>query len=158
MVKNQASALALAEAMERRAVRVYGLAIRVTEDAAIRAALQAVLREEEGHLRRFSAMLEACGGTPADVLLLQTRAAEILLPGGVTELAREEALSSPEKLFGTLCRDEEDAEATYLSLAEKCDDEAAKAAFTAIAAEERSHLLRWQEMLHAAHRQVTGGK
>lgn len=148
IVRNEQQALCVAVEMERRAIRVYERALMLARDEEVRKGIREILADEKEHLRRFSAMKEACpGDANEERMLMQAMAAEMLFPGGVMELERAKGLDTLPGLYAFAAESEQDAVDNYMSFAEKCSDPAVAEAFTSIAAEETFHLAELKKKL-----------
>lgn len=148
IVRNEQQALCVAVEMERRAIRVYERALMLAKDEEVRKGIREILADEKEHLRRFSAMKEACAGDANEErMLMQAMAAEMLFPGGVMELERAKGLDTLQGLYAFAAESEQDAVDNYMSFAEKCTDPAVIEAFTSIAAEETFHLAELKKKL-----------
>ena len=148
IVRNEKQALCVAVEMERRAIRVYERALMLARDEEVRKGIREILADEKEHLRRFSAMKEACAGDANEErMLMQAMAAEMLFPGGVMELERAKGLDTLPGLYAFAAESEQDAVDNYMSFAEKCSDPAVAEAFTSIAAEETFHLAELKKKL-----------
>lgn len=148
IVRNQFQALCVAAEMERRAIGVYRRALMLAGDAAVRDGIREILRDEEEHLRRFTAMKDACpAAQDEERMLLSAIAAEMLYPGGVMELERASGLSTLPGLYAYAAESEQNAVDSYLAFADRCEDPAVARAFEAIAEEEARHLAELREKL-----------
>lgn len=148
IVRNQGEALSVAIAMERRAIRTYERALLLTGDAAVRQGIEEILRDERRHLRRFTEMWDKTVSSPEQQVLLQAMAADVLFPGGVSEMAREDALTTLGGLYRYAMESEANAVETYTGFAEKCDGQA-RAAFMEIVREEAGHLAELKKKVDA---------
>lgn len=148
VVRNEQQALCVAVEMERRAIRVYERALMLARDEKVIAGIREILADEKEHLRRFTAMKEACAGAGNEErMLMQAMAAEMLFPGGVMELERAKGLDTLYGLYEFAAESEKDAVEKYMSFAEKCATPAVAEAFTGIAAEETFHLAELKKKL-----------
>ena len=81
IIRNEQQALCIAVEMERRAVRVYERALMITSDPAVCRGIRDILKDEQEHLRRFTAMkADYPAGEEEEKLLLQALASEMLFP------------------------------------------------------------------------------
>ena len=95
IVRNENQALCVAVEMERRAIGIYERALLLAQDEGVRKGIRDILSDEQEHLRRFTAMRADCGLEKTEErMLLKALAAEVLFPGGVMEMEREQGLSS----------------------------------------------------------------
>lgn len=148
IIRNGQEALQVAVEMERRAIRVYERALKITGDAGARAAVEEILRDEREHLTRFSAMLAQSGGEAADEpALIQAMAADALFPGGVMGMAREDALHDLRSVYRYAADSERRAVEQYGDFARRCAEPAVRRAFLDVAREETSHLASLRERL-----------
>ena len=148
IVRNEQQALCVAVEMERRAIRVYERALMLAKDEQVRKGIREILADEKEHLRRFSAMKEACHGDGAEErMLMQAMAAEMLFPGGVMELERAKGLDTMHGLYEFAAESEQSAVENYMAFAEKCQQPEIAEAFTSIAAEETFHLAELKRKL-----------
>lgn len=147
VIATQGQALMVAMEMERRSIRIYERALLLTEGET-RAEAAAILREEKRHLARFQEMWDRTQPSAEDTVLLQALAAEVLLPGGVMELKREEALNSARELAAYAAECEAGAVKRYAELAKVCAGEA-REAFLSIVREEAGHLAELKHRLSA---------
>ncbi len=146
IVETQGQALTVAMEMERRAIRTYERALMLAEDADVRRGLQSMLSDEKRHLKRFTEMWDQTATSAEERLLLQSMGAEVLFQGGVTEMARENALTTIDGLYRYAMESEQNAVQTYTKFAEQCTGEA-KQAFLDIVREEAGHLIEIRDKL-----------
>lgn len=157
VVRNEQQALCIAVEMERRAIRIYERALMITEDELVRASIEDILKDEREHLRRFSAMKDACPMDAAEErMLIQAMAAEMLFPGGVMEMERSQGLKTIKGLYTFAAESEQDAVEKYAAFAGKCGNERVQEAFLAIAREEAGHLVELKEKLEAMGEDAPG--
>ena len=148
IIRNEQQALCIAVEMERRAVRVYERALMITSDPAVCRGIQDILKDEQEHLRRFTAMkADYPAGEEEEKLLLQALASEMLFPGGVMELERAEGLATLKGLYTYACESEQTAVERYLAFAAKCASPAVNQCFRAIAKEEATHLAELKKVV-----------
>ena len=141
IVRNENQALCVAVEMERRAIGIYERALLLAHSEEVREGIREILADEREHLRRFTAMRENCALDEAEErMLLKAMAAQVLFPGGVMEMEREQGLSSLKGLYAFAAENEKDAVETYLDFSKKCDRPEAAEAFLSIAREESLHL------------------
>ncbi len=150
VMNNECQALCVAMEMERRAIRIYERALMLTEDEQVRAGVEAILRDEREHLRRFGEMRQ-CHPIDAqeEKQLLAAMGAEVILQGGVMAMKREQALDSLLGLYLYAAENEAGAVQTYAEFANKCDDARVKQAFMDIVQEESAHLTELQEKVQS---------
>ena len=134
IIEHQGQALTVAMEMERRAIRTYERALLLAKD------------KERRHLKRFTEMWDKTVNSAEQQVLLQAMAADVLFRGGVTEMAREDALTTLTGLYRYAMESEANAVETYTKFAEKCEGEA-RAAFLEIVREEAGHLAELKEKL-----------
>lgn len=150
IVRNQKQALSVAVDMESRAIRTYERALMLSDRPDVHAAINEILADEREHLRRFAQMQGALEGTDAeDRLLTGALATETLFSGGVMEMKRAHALDSIRSVYEFAAESEQDAVQKYLDFALKCEDNAIREAFCAIAQEEATHLAELNDALEA---------
>ena len=137
IIEHQGQALTVAMEMERRAIRTYERALLLAKDEEVRKGMEDILGDERRHLKRFTEMWDKTVNSAEQQVLLQAMAADVLFRGGVTEMAREDALTTLTGLYRY---------ATYTKFAEKCEGEA-RAAFLEIVREEAGHLAELKEKL-----------
>lgn len=154
IVKNQGEALLVAMDMEKRAIRTYERALLFAEAPQVRQGIEEILRDERQHLKRFTQMWNQTIPSGEQMVLLQAMASDVLFPGGVTEMVREEALSSLLGLYRYAMESEDGAVKTYTEFATKCTGEA-KAAFLDIVQEESGHLESLREKVAAMEKENT---
>lgn len=148
VVRNERQALCIAVEMERRAIRVYERALLIAKDSEVVEGIKSILEEEKGHLHRFSEMKQmTCPEQNEDAMITQALGAEVLFTGGVMEMERAKALTTLKGLYAYAAQSEENAVKTYLSFAEKCQDEHIAGVFRAIAEEESSHFDHLKECI-----------
>lgn len=141
VVRNEGQALCVAVEMERRAIRVYERALMLATDEQVIAGIREILEDEREHLRRFGEMRAEYPLPPEEEkLLISSMAAEVLFPGGVMEMKREQALTTLEGLYRYAADSEADAVETYGGFAAKCADARVQEVFMAIVREESEHL------------------
>ena len=151
IVCNENQALCVAVEMERRAIGIYERALMLAQDEGVRKGIRDILSDEQEHLRRFTAMRADCGLDKSEErMLLKALAAEVLFPGGVMEMAREQGLSTLRGLYAFAAENEKDAVETYLDFSKKCDRPEAAEAFLSIAREESLHLAELKRHLEDA--------
>ena len=139
IIEHQGQALTVAMEMERRAIRTYERALLLAKDEEVRKGIEDILGDERRHLKRFTEMWDKTVNSAEQQVLLQAMAADVLFRGGVTEMAREDALTYA-------MESEANAVETYTKFAEKCEGEA-RAAFLEIVREEAGHLAELKEKL-----------
>ncbi len=132
--------------MERRAIRTYERALLLAKDEEVRKGIEDILSDERRHLKRFTEMWDKTVNSAEQQVLLQAMAADVLFRGGVTEMARENALTTLTGLYRYAMESEANAVETYTKFAEKCEGEA-QAAFLEIVREEAGHLAELKEKL-----------
>ena len=151
IVRNENQALCVAVEMERRAIGIYERALLLAQDEGVIKGIRDILSDEQDHLRRFTAMQADCGLKKTEErMLLKALAAEVLFPGGVMEMEREQGLSSLKGLYAFAAENEKDAVETYLDFSKKCDRPEAAEAFLSIAREESLHLAELKRHLEDA--------
>ena len=137
-VRTAQEALYIACEMEKRAIRLYERALLLFGEGPCRAAISAILRDEQKHLTRFAQMgAETQGFERAS--LLSAQASRVLFPGGLVEAQRKGAFASPRALYAFAAEEEKEAVRQYGAFAAKLSG-SASAAFSAIALEETRHL------------------
>lgn len=144
IIEHQGQALTVAMEMERRAIKTYERALLLTEDEDVRRGIESILRDERRHLKRFTEMWDQTVNSAEQQVLLQAMAADVLFRGGVTEMAREDALTTLPGLYRYAMDSEANAVDTYTQFAEKCEGEA-REAFLEIVREEAGHLAELKE-------------
>ena len=151
IVRNENQALCVAVEMERRAIGIYERALLLAQDEGVIKGIRDILSDEQDHLRRFTAMQADCGLEKTEErMLLKALAAEVLFPGGVMEMEREQGLSSLKGLYAFAAENEKDAVETYLDFSKTCDRPEAAEAFLSIAREESLHLAELKRHLEDA--------
>ena len=151
IVRNENQALCVAVEMERRAIGIYERALLLAQDEGVIKGIRDILSDEQDHLRRFTAMQADCGLEKTEErMLLKALAAEVLFPGGVMEMEREQGLSSLKGLYAFAAENEKDAVETYLDFSKECDRPEAAEAFLSIAREESLHLAELKRHLEDA--------
>lgn len=146
IIEHQGQALTVAMEMERRAIRTYERALLLAKDEEVRKGIEDILGDERRHLKRFTEMWDKTVNSAEQQVLLQAMAADVLFRGGVTEMARENALTTLTGLYRYAMESEANAVETYTKFAEKCEGEA-RAAFLEIVREEAGHLAELKEKL-----------
>lgn len=146
IIEHQGQALTVAMEMERRAIRTYERALLLAKDEEVRKGIEDILGDERRHLKRFTEMWDKTVNSAEQQVLLQAMAADVLFRGGVTEMAREDALTTLTGLYRYAMESEANAVETYTKFAEKCEGEA-RAAFLEIVREEAGHLAELKEKL-----------
>lgn len=156
VVRNELEALSVAVEMERRAIRVYERALMLATEPAVTQGIQAILRDEQKHLKCFMAMKDRHHENEvADANLMKAMGAEMLFPGGVMEMERAEGLTTLVGLYRFATESEHDAMMNYLDFAARCDREDVRKAFMTIAREEASHLAGLRDTLVALEKEET---
>lgn len=154
MIRNQQQALDVAVEMEKRAIRIYELALMLTADEQVLSGIRDILAEEHEHLRRFTEMRgERDSSTAEERVLTEAMAAEALFPGGVMAMKRLDALTTLPGLYRFAAQSEQEAIDQYVAFAAQCEDEAVCQAFRAIAREEVTHLAALNRALSAMEAQ-----
>ena len=133
-----------AQEMEKRAIRLYERALLVFgSQADMHKEISAILREEQEHLRRFTALCGEYFPSLEEQTLLSSKAADALFTGGLVEAQRLGAFDSPRGLIAYAASEEQNARDFYSSMGAALKDAgetaAADALFT-IAQEESMHL------------------
>ena len=148
VVRNDRQALCVAVEMEKRAIRVYERALMLTDSEEVSRGIREILRDEQEHLRRFSAMQQDCDCQPEEErMLIQAMGAEVLFSGGVMEMQRSQGLNTLKGLYAFAADSEYDAMQKYADFADQCSDKAVKEAFMSIAREEATHYAELQSRL-----------
>ena len=151
IVRNENQALCVAVEMERRAIGIYERALLLAQDEGVRKGIRDILSDEQDHLRRFTAMRADCGLEKTEErMLLKALAAEVLFPGGVMEMEREQGLSSLKGLYAFAAESEKEAMETYRDFSRRCSRENTARAFLSIAREESLHLAELKRRLEDA--------
>lgn len=142
IITTMAEAITIAIEMEKRSIRIYERVMMLESSAKARNAAAALLKDEKRHLARFTQLSQKCedNETLRYRQLLKSIAGEILFPGGVMEMSREDSFSSPQALYRYAAEAEETAVSRYQHLADTCPDAETAEAFRMIAAEEQQHL------------------
>ena len=99
IIEHQGQALTVAMEMERRAIRTYERALLLAKDEEVRKGIEDILGDERRHLKRFTEMWDKTVNSAEQQVLLQAMAADVLFRGGVTEMAREDALTTLTGLY-----------------------------------------------------------
>ena len=94
IIEHQGQALTVAMEMERRAIRTYERALLLAKDEEVRKGIEDILSDERRHLKRFTEMWDKTVNSAEQQVLLQAMVADVLFRGGVTEMAREDALTT----------------------------------------------------------------
>ena len=151
IVRNENQALCVAVEMERRAIGIYERALLLAHSEEVREGIREILADEREHLRRFTAMREDCALDEAEErMLLKAMAAQVLFPGGVMEMEREQGLSSLRELYAFAAESEKEAMETYRDFSRRCSREGTARAFLSIAREESLHLAELKRRLEDA--------
>ena len=151
IVRNENQALCVAVEMERRAIGIYERALLLAQDEGVRKGIRDILSDEQDHLRRFMTMRADCGLEKTEEwMLLKALAAEVLFPGGVMEMEREQGLSSLKGLYAFAAESEKEAMETYRDFSRRCSRENTARAFLSIAREESLHLAELKRRLEDA--------
>ena len=151
IVRNENQALCVAVEMERRAIGIYERALLLAQDEGVIKGIRDILSDEQDHLRRFTAMQADCGLEKTEErMLLKALAAEVLFPGGVMEMEREQGLSSLKGLYAFAAESEKEAMETYRDFSRRCSREDTARAFLSIAREETLHLAELKRRLEDA--------
>ena len=151
IVRNENQALCVAVEMERRAIGIYERALLLAQDEGVIKGIRDILSDEQDHLRRFTAMQADCGLEKTEErMLLKALAAEVLFPGGVMEMEREQGLSSLKGLYAFAAESEKEAMETYRDFSRRCSRENTARAFLSIAREESLHLAELKRRLEDA--------
>ena len=119
IIEHQGQALTVAMEMERRAIRTYERALLLAKDEEVRKGIENILGDERRHLKRFTEMWDKTVNSAEQQVLLQAMAADVLFRGGVTEMAREDALTTLTGLYRYAMESEANAVETYTKFAEK---------------------------------------
>ena len=144
-IRDAGEALYTACEMEKRAIRLYERALAVFADGPCQAAIRAILAEERGHLAQFSRMGAGEPGFERGQLL-SAQAGRVLFSGGLTQAHRKGAFDSPAALYAYAAEQEAEAVRRYGEFAALLSGEAS-AAFAAIQAEEKQHLIQFRALL-----------
>lgn len=141
IVRDENQALSVAVEMEKRAIRMYERALMLATDDEVRRGISSILADERRHLCRFTAMQGDKETSAAeDAILTDAMASQVLFTGGMAEMNRAHAMTTLRGLYEYAAESEQDAVEKYTSFAEASDREDVKAAFLAIAEEEKTHL------------------
>ena len=151
IVRNENQALCVAVEMERRAIGIYERALLLAHSEEVREGIREILADEREHLRSFTALRESCALDEAEErMLLKAMAAQVLFPGGVMEMEREQGLSSLKGLYAFAAESEKEAMETYRDFSRRCSRENTARAFLSIAREESLHLAELKRRLEDA--------
>lgn len=141
--------LRIAAEMEKRGATFYERAARVSPSEEARTLLMALAADEKVHRSEFNRLYERAlerreeeeyeQYDEATNAYLTALAADIVFPGGLSQLARDGGLESPEAILRTAIKSEEDSIAFYEAVARVSKDAATRAVFEGIAAQERVH-------------------
>ena len=99
---------------------MYERALLLAKDEEVRKGIEDILGDERRHLKRFTEMWDKTVNSAEQQVLLQAMAADVLFRGGVTEMAREDALTTLTGLYRYAMESEANAVETYTKFAEKC--------------------------------------
>lgn len=151
---NDREGLRIAAEIERRGLNFYTRAQTVTKSAAVRALLAELIADERTHLNEFSRLYEnaaLCDEPEAYTFeasaYLSAIAADIVFPGGLSELLRDDGFDSVRGILEYGIRSEKDSILFYKALIERIADESAKDVFREVVRQETGHLSRLQSML-----------
>lgn len=140
-----------AQEMERRAIRLYERAIMLFgQQEPMKGYLNAILKEEKEHLRRFEMLGGAYFPSLEEQTLLSSKAADALFTGGLVEAQRLGAFDSPRGLFSYAANEEKSSQAFYEDMARalmNAGENDAANALLSIAREESAHLCSLQKKL-----------
>ena len=133
--------------MEARGGSFYQRAARVTSSEAAREMMKSLAADEAVHQSEFIRLhdqvlakkeaKEAYDETTS--AYLTALAADIVFPGGLSQLSRDGGLESVEAILRTAIQSEEDSIAFYETVARATKDASTRAIFEEIAAQERAH-------------------
>lgn len=151
---NDREGLRIAAEIERRGLNFYTRAQKVTKSEEVRALLKELIADERAHLNEFSRLYEdVAQDDDAQAYDLETNAylsaiaADIVFPGGLSELSRDEGFESVRSIIEYGVRSEKDSILFYKALIERIVNEPAKDAFREVVRQEMGHLSRLQSML-----------
>ena len=148
--------LRIAVEMERRGADFYRYAARISKKPEAAALLHQLCCDEERHQREFQARYDAqrdVDGAASELYDAETSAylsavaADIVYPGGLVSMAREDGLNSPESILHGAIQSEKDSILFYTEVWMRAKDERSKAIFLEIAEQEKEHLSSLQQML-----------
>lgn len=145
LISSPNEAVFLACEMEKRAIRMYERMLLLFSTTENQAMLEALLKDERAHLKRFRSLLGDEPLMSEDRLLLEAEAAGILFRGGLTEAMRKGAVNTTQSLHQYAMEQERIACRTYQHFAEQCEGETGEA-LNAIALEESAHLDALKQM------------
>ncbi len=149
--------LRIAVEMERRGVKFYRRAARLTKSAHIAQMLEELAAEEECHERDFSKLMaDQCDGryteaaacyTGETSAYLSAVAADVVFPGGLMEVGRRGGFESLPAILTTAIDSEKNSILFYSELRDLTGDPGAREAFASVVAQEKVHLARLQQQL-----------
>lgn len=152
--------LRIAVEMERRGVKFYRRAVRLTKSVQAAALLEELALEEEQHQRDFAKLLAAqsegrydeaaeCYTAEASAYLSAV-AAEVVFSGGFMEVGRLGGFENLAAILQSAINSEKNSILFYTELRELTSDPASRAAFSEIITQEKVHLARLQQQLELA--------
>ncbi len=156
-VRNTQEAVYIACKMEQAAVQLYERALEMLtsqgrEKEALFAHLTFMMRDEQHHLRQFSALFTGLDDVTERLLLLAAESECILFKGGLMGAARGGMLKDVPSMLRFAAESEETAAETYRDFAEDCEDAGAAEMLRMIAEEEDKHLFAIRMQQRAGRR------
>ncbi len=150
IVRDENQALSVAVEMEKRAIRLYERALMLATDEEVRQGILSILADERQHLCRFQSMQgDENSASAEDAILTDAMAAQVLFTGGMAEMNRAHAMTTLRGLYEFAAESEQDAVEKYTAFADASEREEVRAAFLAIAEEEKIHLKDLRQSLTA---------
>ncbi|NLB90286.1 MAG: hypothetical protein GX786_03585 [Clostridiales bacterium] len=148
MITNEREALAVACAMEERAIEIYQRSLLIIKEKKIQDVLKSLLEDEKEHLQQFRGFEEEYEDQDISFekkMMLDSYGGTFLFQGGLTQAQRKGAFSSAEAMIDYAIQEEEKAYEKYQEFAALSKNEKVKKMFLTISQEEKMHQKQLKE-------------
>ena len=146
VVRSEQEAMFVACEMESTAVQLYSRALALMEQQGrqnepLYQGIQEMLKDEQGHLRRFRSLYHGLDEVNEQQLTLSAVGEGVLFDGGLMGAARRGLLKDVESMLQLAINAERTSVRKYREFAQQAQTEEARNALLKIAEEESGHLL-----------------
>lgn len=141
--QQQLKGINVAMEMERRGRALYLRAIQFTDDMELKTLLHSLAEDEASHYALFSAMAEVyevSSMSGEEAFLASAKAADVMLPGGLMQVAMDGGLESCEAMLDEAMQSEQDSIDFYNGLLLQAGTPEEREVLVRIIGEETNHL------------------
>ena len=154
VVRSEQEAMFVACEMESTAVQLYTRALALMDQQErqndpLYKSLQEMLKDEQGHLRRFRSLYQGLGEVDEQQLTLAAVGEGVLFEGGLMGAARRGLLKDVESMLRLAINAERTSVQKYREFAKNAQTEEARQALLMIADEESGHLMELEAAAEA---------